>query len=331
MQDFNKMRRLWESVEDQIDNFGKKPLTEAKAKKGEVPPQFKKHIKGKKKAEEEEDGFTDSTDGSTTDPDAPSKKEEASSCGSKKKTKKEGSSDYISAKGKRKFADADHKKKGFHGNKGLNEAEDEDLEDIDVVDGVEGELDDVDATGDAGVDMGGEDLISRIQAAYPGLEVMVTVKGEIPAELAAAAGAEGAEIEDEDELEGDEEDLDDMEEPEIEEEGLNLEKYLEDDDEDIEGEEIEDELEGEEEIEDELDGEVEDDEVSLSLDQWEQVLGGGEDMEEVPVEPELDDMEGEEDLEDEEYAAEAFRVAQKAGNLDRFKEAMNIALASLDD
>ena len=336
MQDFNKMRRLWESVEEQIDNFGKTPLTEAKAKKGVVPPQFKKKgEKDDKKGKCEEDTGAEAINGAGNKNTVPTKLG--------KKAKKEGSNDYISAKGKKKFSDSDKKVKkesfGRFREDEMDDMEDE-VDDIDAdIDADIDDIDDIDATGDAGLEMGGDDLISRIKAAYPGLEVMVTVKGEIPPELSAAAGETGAEIEDEIEDELGDEDLDgeiedELGDEDLEEEGqeLDLERFMGEDEDEIEDEiddveDVVDDMEGAvDDVEDEM-GEIEGDEVSLSLDQWESVLGGEGSEEEIPVEPEMggeeefDDM----DMEEESYVRESFRLAKKAGNLKRFKEAMRVA------
>ena len=401
MQDYTKLRNLWESVEKQIDSYGKKPLNE-----GKLPAHLEKYKK-EKKAQKEDTG-AEAVNGEGNEKAVPTKlgkkaKKEASSChGDKKKTaKKEALKGAKGNKGLNKKLKEDHwdtklvqdiqgdlevvetedgmfavvdtlndveYPKKFASEKeaaeyfereygveifdqygiadvddGSDEFADEapsyyqrsssfgeaegDEEELDDVEGDEEELDDVDADMDAGVSAE-EDIVSRIQAAYPGLEVMITVKGEIPPEILNAAGE--VEGDEEDEL-GSEEDIEDIEaeEPEME-EGLNLERFLEDDEEDGE---VEDD--GDEEGLDDLDGEVEDNgtEVSLPIEKWEEILNGGGEVEGddldsdgegeeiVPIEPEGDEVEGDE----QEFALEAFRLAKKAGSLKKFKEAMKHA------
>ena len=296
MQDYTKLRDKWlmfEAAEKKTKS--KKPKGGWNFEKG----------KNKKDEEEVEEDATVASDVAGV-PTKLGKKAGKKPVAKAKKTTKESSHYKL------------NRTKGSTGNKGLNKMVEDDFEDV------EGEelddMGDVDAMGDAGIEdieseVAGEDLISKIQAAYPGLEVVVTVKGEIPPELETAA-SEVSDIEG-DEL-GAEEGLDDLDDGEVE-EGLNLSKFLEDD--------MEDEIDDVESVDDDMDGAIDDlegdemapqGEVSLSVDQWEQVLGGESEIE-------GDNFEGDLEADDGDYAEESFRVAKMAGNFKNFREALNVA------
>jgi len=294
MQDYTKLRDKWLMFE------AAEKKTESKKPKGGW--NFEKG-KGKKEGEVEEDVTTGDVAEVPTKLGKKATKTAKGPFAKKKVAAKESS--YKLNRGK-----------GFKGNNGINKkvVEDEDLEsDLEDIE----DIDDIDATDDAGIEdieseVAGEDIVSRIQAAYPDLEVMITVKGEaIPEEIKAAA----------------EDDLgDDLESDELE-EGLSLDKFLEDDEEEIEdmGGDLEDM--GDEEMGEigDIEGDLEgSEEITLTPDQWENVLVGGTDeVEDMGMGDEVEDFEDEASEDD--YAEESFRVAKMAGNFKNFKEALRVA------